>query len=388
MRVIILGGDGYLGWPTAMHLAARGHAVLAIDNYLRRRLAAETGSAPLIPTLGIEERCSRFAARNGRLIAHRILDCTDSDALTAVFHEFAPDAVIHYAEQPSAPYSMMSESAARLTLHNNLFSTFAVIWAVKRAAPDCQIVKLGSMGEYGTPNIAIEEGWIEIEHKGRKDRFLYPRAGGSLYHTSKILDTDLLWFEARASGLRVTDLMQGPVYGHATDEAAGDPALMPHFHYDDIFGTVLNRFVTQAVAGVPLTVYGSGAQVRGCIDLRDTVRCIELAVLDPPAAGDMRIFNQFTELFAIRELADRICRVGRAMGFAADVGAIANPRPEREAHYYRPAHDGLVKLGLAPRLLTDERLAEMIEFVAAHRDAIDPSRIMPRVAWSRAERAP
>jgi UDP-sulfoquinovose synthase len=388
MRIIILGGDGYLGWPTAMHFAARNHAVLAIDNYLRRRLAAETQAQPLLPTLPLAARIDCFAAASGKRIAHRILDCTDSDALAAAVADFAPDAVVHYAEQPSAPYSMMGEAEARLTLHNNLFSTFAVIWAVKRAAPRCHIIKLGSMGEYGTPDIAIEEGSIEIEHKGRKDRFLFPRAAGSFYHTTKILDTDLLAFEARASGLRVTDLMQGPVYGHATDEAAGDPMLMPHFHYDDLFGTVLNRFVVQAVAGVPLTVYGSGAQMRGYIDLRDTVRCIELVALDPPAAGTLRIFNQFTELFAVRDLAERVARVGRATGLAVAVGAIPNPRPEREEHYYRPAHDGLLKLGLVPHLLSDARLAEMIGFVARHRERIDPRKILPRVSWSRREAGP
>jgi UDP-sulfoquinovose synthase len=186
MRIVILGGDGYLGWPTAMHFAARDHAVLTIDNYLHRNLARDTGSEPLIAGEELSARCERFERRTGKQIAHRILDCSDSDALTRAFAEFAPDAVVHYAEQPSAPYSMMGEAQARLTLHNNLFTTFAMIWAAKRAAPRCHLIKLGSMGEYGTPDIDIEEGWIEIEHKGRKDRFLYPRAGGSVYHTSKI----------------------------------------------------------------------------------------------------------------------------------------------------------------------------------------------------------
>ncbi|MGH7075288.1 MAG: hypothetical protein ACREFD_13930, partial [Stellaceae bacterium] len=204
----------------------------------------------------------------------------------------------------------------------------------------------------------------------------------------KILDTDLLAFEARASGLRATDLMQGPVYGHASDAAAGDPALMPHFHYDDIFGTVLNRFVTQAVAGVPLTVYGSGAQVRGYIDLNDTLRCIELVSLDPPPPGELRIFNQFTELFSIGELAARVAAAGRAMGFEVTIGSVVNPRPEQEEHFYQPAHDGLRKLSFVPRRLGDARLAEMIEFVARHRAAIDPRRIMPRISWSGHEPAP
>jgi UDP-sulfoquinovose synthase len=383
MRIVILGGDGYLGWPTAMYFAARDHAVLAIDNYLRRRLAHDTGSAPLLAGDDLPARCDRFAARTGKPIAHRLLDCSDSDALTRAFADFAPDAVVHYAEQPSAPYSMMGEAEARLTLHNNLFTTFAVAWAVKRAAPRCHLIKLGSMGEYGTPNIDIEEGWIEIAHKGRKDRFLYPRAGGSVYHTSKILDTDLLWFEARTSGLRVTDLMQGPVYGHDCDEAGGDERLFPHFHYDDIFGTVLNRFIAQAVAGVPLTVYGDGSQLRGYLDLRDTLQCVALAADNPPPPGAMRIYNQFTEIFSVRDLAERVQRVGRDLGFDVAIRPIANPRREQEEHYYRPAHDGLLKLGLKPHYLSDERLAAMVDFVARHRDAIDTRKILPRVSWAR-----
>ncbi|MGH6980016.1 MAG: NAD-dependent epimerase/dehydratase family protein, partial [Stellaceae bacterium] len=200
MRIVILGGDGYLGWPTAMHFASRGDDVLILDNYLRRRLARETGSEPLLATAELPERCERFAALAGRRIAHRLMDCAEAGALTRVFAEFRPDAAVHFAEQPSAPYSMRGHDEARLTLRNNIGTTFELIWAVKRAAPQCHIVKLGSMGEYGTPDIDIEEGWIEIAHKGRKEQFLFPRVGGSLYHTSKILDTDLLEFETRANG--------------------------------------------------------------------------------------------------------------------------------------------------------------------------------------------
>jgi UDP-sulfoquinovose synthase len=382
MRIIILGGDGYLGWPIAMHLAGQDHRVLAIDNYLRRRLARDIGSEPLIATAELGARCDRFAALSGKRIEHRLLDCTDSDELARVFQDFAPDAVVHCAEQPSAPYSMMGHDQARLTLHNNLFTTFAAIWAVKRAAPQCHIIKFGSLGEYGTPNIDIEEGWIEIDHKGRKERFLYPRAGGSLYHTSKVLDTDLLWFEARIGGLRVTDLMQGPVYGHCSDEAGGDVGLFPHFHYDDVFGTVINRFVTQAAAGVPLTVYGKGSQARGYLDLRDTVQCVALVAGKPPPPGKMRIYNQFTEIFSVRELAERVRRVGRDLGLDVAIQSLPNPRQEREEHYYRPAHDGLLKLGLQPHYLSDERVAAMIEFVGLHRDAIDSRKILPRVSWA------
>jgi len=381
MRILILGGDGYLGWPTAMRLAARGDVVMVVDNYLRRTMARETGSEPLVATPNLEERAEIHAAITGLQLQVEIGDCTDQPFVSRVFTEFQPDAVVHYAEQPSAPYSMMGYEEARRTLHNNIGATFNVIWAVMQHAPDCHIVKLGTMGEYGTPNIDIEEGWLDVEHNGRRDRFLFPRQGASLYHTTKILDTDLLWFYVRSHGLRVTDLMQGPVYGLSTAEADLDPRLAPHFHYDDIFGTVLNRFLVQAVAGVPLTVYGSGAQTRGFLNLEDTLQCVELALRHPATKGELRIMNQFTEQFSVRELADRVSEVGNRLGLRVCVTSIVNPRKEREEHYFNPQHRALLDLGLEPHYLTDDVMADLLERVRRHRDAIDVGRIMPRVRW-------
>ena len=263
MRVLILGGDGYLGWPTAMDFAAAGHEVVVADNYLRRQIAEATDSEALLSTPTLSERARIFQATTGHVIKVRIGDLSDAEVMFGIVREAMPDTIVHYAEQPSAPYSMRGFPEARLTFQNNLNVTFNCIWAAKDIVPECHIVKLGTMGEYGTPNIDIEEGWLEIEHKGRKDKFLFPRAAGSLYHTTKVLDTDLLWFYVRTYGLRVTDLMQGPVYGLSTDQADLDPRLCPNFHYDDIFGTLVNRFLVQAVAGVPLTVYGGGGQTRG-----------------------------------------------------------------------------------------------------------------------------
>jgi UDP-sulfoquinovose synthase len=248
-------------------------------------------------------------------------------------------------------------------------------------APQCHIIKLGTMGEYGTPNIDIEEGWIEINHKGRKEKFLYPRQAGSLYHTTKVLDTDLLWFYVRVHRLRVTDLMQGPVYGISTDEADLDPRLMPNFHYDDIFGTVVNRFLVQAVAGVPLTVYGKGGQTRGYLHIRDTLQCIALAAAKPPQEGELRILNQFTETFSVNQLAERVRRVGNEMGLRVEVQNLDNPRKEMEEHYYNPAHHGLLELGLEPHFMTDDVLAGMLEQVLRRRDRIVVDRILPRVRW-------
>jgi UDP-sulfoquinovose synthase len=382
MRIIVLGGDGYLGWPTAMHLAARGHEVWTIDNYLRRQIALETCSEALIPTPNLTDRAAIYESLTGRRIRVTIGDCTDRGVMGPLFAAARPDAVIHYAEQPSGPFSMMSYDGARRTLRNNLEATFNTIWACLEYAPDCHIIKLGTMGEYGTPNIDIEEGWLEVEHKGRKDKFLFPRAAGTLYHTTKVLDTDLLWFYVRLYGVTVTDLMQGPVYGLVTPESDLDERLLPNFHYDDIFGTVVNRFLVQAVAGVPLTVYGGGGQTRGYLNLNDTLQCIELAATHPPPRGELRILNQFTETFTVNELAERVAGAGRRLGLDVKIKSIANPRKEREQHCYQPAHTGLIELGLEPHLMTEEVLVAMLEQVRRHADRIDQSRILPRVRWN------
>ncbi|MFT5486445.1 MAG: UDP-sulfoquinovose synthase [Paracoccaceae bacterium] len=384
MRIIILGGDGYLGWPTSMDMAAAGHEVWAVDNYMRRNIAQETQSEALLPTPNLHERADIFEAATGKKINVVIGDCTDFRMMSDLFEKVQPEAVIHYAEQPSAPYSMMGYEQARRTLDNNLQATFNTVWAVLEHAPDCHIIKLGTMGEYGTPNIDIEEGWIDIEHKGRKDKFLYPRAAGSLYHTTKVLDTDLLWFYVRTYGIRATDLMQGPVYGLHTDQTAIDERLMPNFHYDDIFGTVLNRFLVQAVAGVPLTVYGKGGQTRGYLNLKDTLQCVELAMNSPVEQGDLRILNQFTEQFSVNELAEKITRVGNANGLNVEMKNIENPRKEREEHYYNPAHSGLTELGLKPHHLTDDVVVDMLETVKRYSNRIDTRKVMPRVNWKAA----
>ena len=364
-----------------MHFAAKGHETYVIDNYLRRTIASETASEPLVSPLPLEERASLFEALTGKKITVKILDCNDYDALNRVVAEFQPEAVVHYAEQPSAPYSMQDVASARRTLDNNLGATFNIIWAVKESAPDCHIIKLGTMGEYGTPNIDIEEGWIDIEHNGRSDKFLYPRQASSFYHTTKILDTDMLWFYVRTSQLRVTDLMQGPVYGMETAETAIDERLQTIFNYDDIFGTVVNRFIAQAVAGIPLTVYGKGGQTRGYLNLKDTLQCVELAALNPADKGELRILNQFTEHFSVNQLADKVYEAGQAIGLDVEIANVDNPRMEKEDHYYNPKHHGLLELGLTPHLLTQDVVEQMIQFALRYKDAIQTDKILPRVRW-------
>lgn len=383
MRVLILGGDGYLGWPTAMDFAAAGHEVTVIDNYLRRQIAEATNSDPLMITPNLTERCSIFEALTGKPIKSIIGDLSDPDVMFEAVRATEPEAVVHFAEQPSAPYSMMGFREARETFKNNLDVTFNCIWAVKEIVPDAHIIKLGTMGEYGTPNIDIEEGWLEVQHKGRKDKFLFPRAAGSLYHTTKVLDTDLLWFYVRTHGLKVTDLMQGPVYGISTEQANLDDRLCPNFHYDDIFGTVVNRFLVQAVAGVPLTVYGGGGQKRGYLNLKDTLQCIRLAADNPAKSGELRIYNQLTETFTVNELAALVKKAGQEMNLTVNIQSIENPRKEKEEHYYNPTHSGLVELGLKPNLMSSAVLTEILGRIIENKHRIVKEKIMPRVSWNK-----
>lgn len=381
MRVLILGGDGYLGWPTAINFSAKGHDVLVVDNYLRRDLCRKHNVESLFSPPNLFERVRIWQDVSGKKIEARIGDCCDYSLLTSIFQEFQPEAVIHYAEQPSAPYSMLNHEAARLTLTNNLQSTQNIAWAIHEHAPDCHIVKLGTMGVYGTPNIDIEEGWIDIEHKGRQDRFLFPRQASSFYHTTKVQDTDMLWFYVRTWDIRVTDLQQGPVYGIETKETVLDDKLRTIFNYDEMFGTVLNRFVVQAVAGYPLTVYGKGGQTRGYINIKDTIRCVELAMLNPADAGQLNIFNQVTETFSVNELADKVAHVGQERGHNVEVKNIENPRVEKEKHYYNPTYSGLKELGLDPHLLTDDVLNTMFAVVEEHKESIHEHKIFRGVKW-------
>ena len=382
MRILVLGGDGYLGWPTAMHLTAHGHEVAVADNYLRRRLCREEQVDFLYEVPGLDERAALWQSVSGHRISVHIGDLNEWNFVAEVFENFAPQAVVHYAEQPAAPYSMLNRNAATLTLQNNLSVTANVIFAVREFCPDAHIVKLGTMGEYGTPNIDIEEGWLEVEHKGRQHKFLYPRQAGSLYHTTKIMDTDLLWFYVRTWGLRVTDLMQGPVYGIFTDETEKNERLLPFFNYDELFGTVLNRFVVQAVAGHPLSVYGKGGQTRGYLNIKDTLNCVRLSVENPAGRGELRIFNQFTETFSVNDLAEKIREAGKQFDLDIKIENIENPRIEAESHYYNPKHTGLLDLGLSPNYLSEDVLVEMMEFVVKYKDQIKHEQIYRKVKWA------
>jgi UDP-sulfoquinovose synthase len=394
MRVLILGGDGYLGWPTAMYFSQRGHHVTVVDNYFRRSACTQLDTGMLYPLLTLPQRAQLWHEKTGREIKVVIADLAQPDNMRRLFtadirYSWAidntatgiPDTVIHYAEQPSAPYSAMDYHHADFTLINNLRVTNNLLWAIRDYARDAHLIKLGTMGEYGTPNIDIEEGWLEIEHKGRKDTFLFPRQASSLYHTTKIMDTDLLWFGVRTWRLKVTDLMQGPVYGIETEESAIDDRLRPIFNYDEVFGTIVNRFVAQAVVGYPLTVYGGGGQTRGYLNIKDTLQCVYAAALTPPKDGEMRIFNQIMETFSVNQLAALIKKVGEQRGYKVEITSIVNPRREAEEHYYNPAYQGLKDIGVKPHYLTEEVLGKLFEIVEFHRMNIRRDVIFKGVRW-------
>jgi UDP-sulfoquinovose synthase len=382
MRILILGGDGYLGWPTGMYLSQRGHEVALLDNGSKRKWEAELGAEPLVPIRSLGERVRAWKEVTGKQLKAFEGDLQEYDFVRECLKSFAPDAIVHYGEQPSAPYSMMDVKHAVFTQVNNVVGNLNVLWAMKEAAPQCHLVKLGTLGEYGTPNIDIEEGYIEIEHKGRKDRLPFPKQPGSFYHLSKVHDSHNIAFTCRIWKLAATDLNQGVVYGIETDESKLDPRFETSFHYDGVFGTALNRFCVQAIAGIPLTVYGKGAQKRGFLNIRDTLRCVELALTNPAKPGEFRVFNQFTEIFSILQLAEMTAGQARKLGFQVKVENLPNPRIEMEEHHYHVVHDNLLGLGLTPRLLSDELIDSMLKKIAAARDRIRMETIMPQVKWS------
>jgi UDP-sulfoquinovose synthase len=381
VRVLVLGGDGYLGWPTAMHLSSAGHEVAVVDNFLRRYMLIELGADSLTPVQPLVERTRAWREVSGRAIRSYVGDLTDAGFVDRVFREFEPEAVVHYGEQPSAPYSMIDRHHAVWTQRNNVEGTLNVLFALRDISPDAHLVKLGTMGEYGTPNIDIEEGYIDIEHKGRRDTLPFPKLPGSMYHLSKVHDSHNIHFACRIWGMRATDLNQGVVYGIRTDETDLDERLCTRFDYDEVFGTVLNRFCVQAVVGYPLSVYGRGGQTRGFLNMIDTIQCVRLALDNPAERGEYRVFNQFTEQFSVRDLAVIVQRVGESLGINVVIDQVADPRIEAEEHYYRAEHTKLLELGLEPHLLSDEVVEHLIETVQRHKDRILLEPIRPKTRW-------
>ena len=381
MKILVLGGDGYCGWPTSLHLSDAGHEVVIVDNCVRRQIDHELKAQSLTPIADPRQRVLAWQEVSGQTVEIEFGDLLDWEFLSSVVRRHRPEAVVHFAEQRSAPYSMIDRRHAIYTQHNNVIGTLNVLFALEEFAPDCHLVKLGTMGEYGTPNIDIEEGFIEIEHNGRRDRLPYPKQPNSFYHLSKVHDSHNIHLTCKIWGLRATDLNQGVVYGTVTSQTERDPRLVNRFDYEEVFGTVLNRFCTEAAVGHPLTVYGKGGQTRGFLDIRDTVRCVELAILNPPEQGEFRVFNQFTEEFSVGQLAEMVVDAAGKLGIEGRIEHVPNPRVELEEHYYNAKCTKLLDLGLEPHYLSNSLLDSLLNIAIEHRERVDQEAIMPRVGW-------
>ncbi|MBD0387684.1 MAG: NAD-dependent epimerase/dehydratase family protein [Nostoc sp. C3-bin3] len=383
MKVLVIGGDGYCGWATALYLSNRGYEVGILDSLVRRHWDNELGVETLTPIALIQQRLQRWQDLTGKSIDLFIGDITNYEFLHKTLQQFQPNALVHFGEQRSAPFSMIDREHAVVTQVNNVVGTLNLLYAMREDFPDCHLVKLGTMGEYGTPNIDIEEGYITIEHNGRKDTLPYPKQPGSMYHLSKVHDSHNIHFACRIWGLRATDLNQGVVYGVLTEETGMDELLINRLDYDGVFGTALNRFCIQAAIGHPLTVYGKGGQTRGFLDIRDTVRCVELAIANPAEAGEFRVFNQFTEQFSVGDLALMVKKAGNAMGLSVEINHLDNPRVEKEEHYFNAKNTKLLDLGLQPHLLSDSLLDSLLNFAIKYQTRVDKKQILPKVSWHR-----
>lgn len=375
----MLGADGYLGWPTALYLSAQGFEVGVMDNFVRRQFDFELGVESLVPIHTFHDRIEAWKEVSGHTLTPFVGDLQDYRFVLDMLRQFEPDAVVHFAEQRSAPYSMIDRDHAVFTQVNNVVGTLNLIYAIAEVIPQCHLVKLGTMGEYGTPNIDIEEGFLTVTHNGRTDTLPYPKQPGSFYHLSKVHDSHNIMFACKNFGIRSTDLNQGIVYGAATEQTAIDPRLATRFDYDAIFGTVLNRFCVQAVVGHPLTVYGQGGQTRGMLDVRDTVRCVEIACQNPPNSGEYRVFNQFTEEFNVKQLAQLVKRLRPE----SVIEYLDNPRTEALEHYYHAKATRLVELGLEPHKLSDTLIDQVFSTIERNRDRVNLKAIRPAVNWRR-----
>ncbi len=383
MRVLVIGGDGYCGWATALYLSNKGHDVAILDNLVRRLWDMELQSETLTPIAPIQTRLQRWKDLTGKDIKLFIGDVNNYPFLERSMLDFQPEAVVHFGEQRSAPFSMIDREHAVMTQSNNVLGNLNLLYVLRDHFPECHLIKLGTMGEYGTPNIDIEEGYITIKHNGREDTLPFPKNPGSFYHLSKVHDTHNIHFACKIWGLRATDLNQGIVYGVLTEETGMDELLINRLDYDGVFGTALNRFCIQAAIGHPLTVYGKGSQTRALLDIRDTVRCIEIACENPANSGEFRVFNQFTEMFSINELALMVKKAGNTLGLDVEVTNLDNPRVEAEEHYFNAKNTKLIDLGLEPHMLSDSLLDSVLNTAIKYKHRVDKKQILPTVSWRR-----
>ena len=383
MRAFIAGMDGYLGWSLAQYLTARGHEVAGADAFFRRQWVEEMGSWSATPIVSMKKRLEVFRERYSKELKFWELDLREYDAVERIFQEFRPDAVIHLGECPSAPYSMIDVHHATFVQHNNITTTFNLLFAMRDIRPESHLVKLGTMGEYGTPNVDIPEGFFEIEYRGRKDRLPFPRQAGSWYHLSKVHGSNNITLACKIWELRATDVMQGVVFGTRIDEMGGDENLLTRLDFDQAFGTAINRFCCQAVIDHPLTPFGRGHQKRGFLPLRDSMQCLALAVENPPAAGEYRVFNQFEEVYDVTDLALKVQKVAGQLGIEAEIRNLENPRQEMEEHYYNPDHRHLQDLGYEPHHDVEAEMRIMLQDLLKYRDRIEAKKdvLIPDVRW-------
>jgi UDP-sulfoquinovose synthase len=384
MRIFIAGVDGYLGWSLAQHLTARGHEVSGADLFLRRRWVEEMGSWSATPIVPMQERLEAFKKRYGKDLIFWEGDLREYALVEKIFKEFQPDAIVHFGECPSAPYSMIDVQHTVFVQTNNITTTFNLLYAMRNVRPEAHLVKLGTMGEYGTPNVAIPEGFFEVEFRGRKARLPFPRLAGSWYHWSKVHGSNNIMFACKLWNLKATDIMQGVVFGTQINGMDSDPRLITRVDFDQAFGTAINRFCCQAVIGHPLTPFGKGHQKRGFLPLRDSMQCLTLALENPARGGEYRVFNQFAEIYDITELAEKVKRVAAGLGFEVEISNVENPRDEFEDHYYSADHKHLLDLGYKPTYDVESEIQAMIADLAMHRDRIvaKQAALIPDVHWN------
>ena len=383
MRVFIAGADGYLGWPLSQYLAARGHEVGGADAFLRRDWVDEMGSWSAVPVAPIDDRLRAFKAQFDSDLRFYEGDLREASFVREVFEDFRPEAVVHLGECPSAPYSMVDVDHAVFVQTNNLVSTFNLLGAIKDMNPAAHLVKLGTMGEYGTPKVDIPEGFFEVTYRGREDRLPFPRQAGSWYHWSKVHGSNNIMFACKLWGIKATDIMQGVVFGTRIDEMGDSDELLTRVDFDQAFGTAVNRFCCQAVIGHPLTPFGKGHQRRGFIPLRDSMQCLTIALEKPPSDGEYRVLNQFAEVYDVTELALKVQKAAREVGFEVEVRNLENPRAELEEHYYNPDHEKLFELGYEPTHGVESELEIMLSDLARYKDRIEAKRdaLIPDVRW-------
>ncbi len=384
MKILILGSDGYLGWPTTMHFANLGHEVFAVDNLSKRKIESEYGIEPINTVKFFQDRVKIWNKNQKNRINYLVTDLLNYKTLCEILSDFRPETIIHYAEQPSAPYSMADREKAVYTQYNNVIGNLNLLFAIKKYCPDSHLIKLGTMGEYGTPNIDIEEGWLKIKHNGREDRVLYPKKPGSFYHLSKVHDSANIEFACRIWGLKCTDLNQGFVYGITTKEIELDfENLSTSFHYDSIFGTIINRFITQMAIQKPMSVYGSGTQKRAFLNIQDTINCVRIASDNPAKRGEFRVFNQFTDFSSLNEMANKIKNYGDQNNLKPEISHVANPRIEEEDHYYNPKNTSLISLGLKPIEFNQNEIDKIFKVVQKNKDKINIETLDPEngIKW-------